>query len=636
MRMNREKNENKEQKIHPAALFWAVSRGGRGMYLAAFVFMMLGVLCAFLLPQVVRFAVDSVVGGVPAGDMPVVAALMRPVWRAGDAASRLLLCGLFVVGIAACEGVCNYLYRRALAVGAEGIVRRLRDRLFDHIQRLPYEWHLGVKTGDIVQRCTSDVEIVRSFVFVQFIEIVRAVALVAFAYAILFPMNPLLALGSFAFLPVIFVYSFVFLRRASVRFLAADEAEGELLAIAQENFTGVRVVRAFGQERSEVDRFGAQNELFAQLWIRLGRMLSTYWGMGDFLTGAQMIAICALGAYQASLGELTVGGFFVFVNYNAMIIWPIRGLGRVLSEASKAGVSLGRVMEILDTPPETDPPDALTSPVGGDVEFDRVTFSHGSHVVLDDVSFRVPAGTTLGILGATGSGKTTVAHLLCRLYDLKEGQGEIRVGGVNVNRYARGHLRRSVGIVLQEPFLYSRTIRENIASLSPGCPLDEIRHAAGIAQIDEAIERFANGYDTVVGERGVTLSGGQKQRVAIARTILKQPPVMIFDDSLSAVDTETDARIRGALASRTKGVTTLIIAHRITSVSAADRVLVMEGGRIAEQGTPAELLALGGIYRCIHDMQQSVEEACLSELHEPDKSDKSSGRNGTDGKGAGA
>jgi ATP-binding cassette subfamily B protein len=560
---------------------------------------------------VVRFVVDCVVGDVSASEMPLVASLTRFALSASGASARRLFCGLFVVGIAVFGGVCDYVYRRALALGAEGIVKRLRDRLYDHILHLPYEWHLEIKTGDIIQRCTSDVEIVRSFVFVQLIEIVRAVALVTFAYAILFPMNRAMAAASFAFLPVIFVYSFVFLRRASVRFLAADEAEGDLLAIAQENFTGVRVVRAFGQERFEVDRFRAQNDHFAELWIKLGQMLSTYWGLGDFLTGMQMVVICAFGAYQASLGLLTVGDFFVFINYNAMIIWPIRGLGRVLSEASKTGVSLGRIVEILRAPRETDPPDALgalETPVRCDIVFDRVTFSYGSNVVLDDVSFTVPEGATLGILGATGSGKTTIAHLICRLYDLRPGQGEICVGGVNVNRYTRAWLRRNVGIVLQEPFLYSRTIGENIASLARDSTLGEIRAAASIAQIDEAIERFADGFDTIVGERGVTLSGGQKQRVAIARAVLKRPPIMIFDDSLSAVDTETDARIRGALKSRTAGVTAIVIAHRITSVSNADRIVVMEGGRVAEQGTPAELLARGGIYRRIHDLQRSVEE----------------------------
>lgn len=588
------------------------------MYLAAIVFMLSGVLCSFMLPQVVRFAVDSVVGDVPPGEMPLIAGLVGEV---GEPFAGLARCGFLVVGIAICGGICNYIYRRSLAVASEGIVKRLRDRLYDHIQHLPFSWHIRIQTGDIIQRCTSDVEVVRNFAFVQLIEVVRALVLVSFAYAILFPMNPSMAMASFAFLPVIFIYSFIFLRRVSSRFLAADEAEGELLSIAQENFTGVRVVRAFGRERFESDRFGAQNSLFAELWMKLGELLSTYWGIGDFLIGMQMVVICAFGAWQASNASLTVGDFFVFVNYNAMIIWPVRGLGRVLSEASKTGVSLGRIMEILDEPRETDPSDALyspDSPLRGDIEFDRVTFSYDGQAVLKDVSFTVREGTTLGIIGSTGSGKTTIAHLICRLYDLEPEQGEIRIGGVNVNRFKRAWLRENVGIVLQEPFLYSRTIRENVASLSLRYTEDEIKTATSISQVDDAIEQFANGYDTIVGERGVTLSGGQKQRVAIARAVLKKPPIMIFDDSLSAVDTETDVNIRTALAERTKDVTTIVIAHRITSVSDADRIIVMDSGRIVEQGTPRELLELGGVYRRIYDMQQSVGED--EEGGEPDAS----------------
>jgi ATP-binding cassette subfamily B protein len=290
-----------------------------------------------------------------------------------------------------------------------------------------------------------------------------------------------------------------------------------------------------------------------------------------------------------------------------MIIWPVRGLGRVLSEASKTGVSLGRLVEILDSPTETDPPGALEIPISGGIEFDGVSFSYGGTPVLRGVSFSVRRGTTIGILGATGSGKTTIAHLLCRLYDLKEGCGEIRIDGVNINRYKRRWLRQNIGIVLQEPFLYSRTIGENIASLSPDSSPDELREAAVVAQVDDAIMKFSHGYDTLVGERGVTLSGGQKQRVAIARAILNSPPIMIFDDSLSAVDSETDARIRAALARRVGSATTIIISHRMTSLSGADTVIVMEDGRIAEMGEPAELLKRDGIYRRISDMQRIVE-----------------------------
>jgi ATP-binding cassette subfamily B protein len=288
----------------------------------------------------------------------------------------------------------------------------------------------------------------------------------------------------------------------------------------------------------------------------------------------------------------------------------VRGLGRVLTEAGKARVSLGRLQEILDTPPETDPPGALDGPIDGDIEFDDVRFAYGDVPVLRGVSFRVARGTTLGILGATGSGKTTVAHLLCGLYDLnekREKHGQIRIGGTDIRKFKRSRLRESVGIVLQEPFLFSRTIRENIASFSP-VPLERIREAAALAQIDESILRFVSGYDTLVGERGVTLSGGQKQRAAIARTILKNPPILIFDDSFSAVDTETDAKIGAALRRRVEGVTTLIIAHRVSSVSWADAVMVMENGRVAEFGPPAELLERGGVYKRLRDMQALSEE----------------------------
>jgi ATP-binding cassette subfamily B protein len=567
------------------------------------------------MPQLIRFLVDSV-GGVSESKMPVISAVARfaridPDFAASRAFTRA---GFAVVAVAALGGVFSFIHRRALSLGAEGLIKRLRDRLYSHIQRLPFAWHITVQTGDIVQRCTSDVDIVRGFVFVQMIEMARAVVLVVFAYTMLFRMNFSLAVASFVYLPVVFLYSYIFLQKASKRFLAADEAEGQLLAIVQENCSGVRVVRAFGRERHEARKFAEQNELFASLWIKLGNMLSTFWGMGDLLTGLQMITICAAGTYQAAKGGVTVGEFIVFLSYNGMIIWPVRGLGRVLSEAGKAVVSLGRLREILDTPPETDPPGALDSPIYGDIEFDDVSFAYDGARVLKNVSFTVREGTSLGILGATGSGKTTVAHLLCGLYDLGEGEGAIRIGGVDIKNYKRRHLRKNVGIVLQEPFLYSRAIAENVAGLSKDCSIERIRAAAAVAQVDSDIEKFARGYDTIVGERGVTLSGGQKQRVAIARAVLKDTPIMIFDDSLSAVDTETDARIRAALKERVRGVTAIIISHRVTTISDADLIIVMEDGRVAEMGTPSELMELGGIYGRVTEMQRAVLDEIAEDL----------------------
>jgi ATP-binding cassette subfamily B protein len=599
------------------SLLWRVSKGGRTLYLMGFVFMLLSVCCGFLLPQAVRFAVDNVAGGLPASGVPLIPRLLAAFgFRGGADALRenLYLVGILVAGIAAVGGVFNFGHHICLALSSEGMVKRLRDALYSHIQRLPYKWHIEIQTGDIIQRCTSDVEVIRGFLSVQLTEIVRAVGLVIFAYSFLFPINRPMAVASLAFLPVIFIYSFAFLRSAAERFLAADEAEGQLLTIAQENFTGVRVVRAFGRERYEADRFDSQNRHFASLWMRLGDILSTYWGVGDLLTGLQMVALCSVGAWQASAGGVTVGEFMVFISYNSMIIWPVRGLGRVLSEASKTSVSLERLKEIMDAPEETDRDDTDSGdeaelPVTGDIEFSHVTFSYGSSPVLRDISFIIEGGTTFGILGATGSGKTTLACLICRLYDIEPGNGKIEIGGIGIERFNRRYLRRHIGIVLQEPFLYSRTIRENVASLKRGVPIQMIREAASISQVDGAINAFAAGYETIVGERGVTLSGGQKQRVAIARAILQEPEIMIFDDSLSAVDTETDARIRAAIEkrmSRTKKATTIIIAHRVTSVSGADVIMVMDEGRVLEMGTPEELLSRGGVYRRIYDMQQSI------------------------------
>jgi ATP-binding cassette subfamily B protein len=388
----------------------------------------------------------------------------------------------------------TFLYRWTLAKGSEGVIRRLRDRLYSHIQSLPYEWHVKIQTGDVIQRCTSDVDVVKNFVANQLMEMARTTVLVTLAYSLLFPMNWRMALASILFLPVIFAYSFLFLRKVASRFLEADEAEGYLLSIAQENLTGVRVVRAFGRERHEASRFDKQNHVFANLWMRLGNLLSTFWGLGDFITGIQMIVICAMGVYEALNGNLTVGGFMVFLTYNSMTIWPVRGLGRVLSEASKTGVSLKRLGEILDAEAETDPDHALDHPVEGDIVFENVSFSYENQPVLHDVSFTIKQGTTLGILGATGSGKTTLAHLLCRLYDLKEDCGSISIGGRDVKDFRRDKLRRSIGIVLQEPFLYSRSIGENIAALADCHSHEAICKAAEIASVHEDFEGFPSQY----------------------------------------------------------------------------------------------------------------------------------------------
>ena len=566
-----------------------------------------------LIPQIVRVTVDSVLGtekpqlpAALAGALPIETLRADPamalVWAAGAVVLFAVLRGFAIFG-----------QRLFLARGSEGFVKGIRDELFSHIQRLPFAWHTAHQTGEMIQRCTSDVEVVRTFVCTQLVEVIRTVILVAVYLYAMFSMNVKLSLVSLAFIPVVALSSGLFYGRIAARFKVADEAEGELTTMVQENLTGVRVVRAFGRESFELGKFNEKNDRFSELWIKLGRVLAVYWASGTLLTCLQVMVILILGVVEAVRGELTLGGFLAFVSYNSTLAWPVRSLGRVLADMSKAGVSMDRVAYILRAEEERELPGAAEAPMDGDIVFSHVSFGYEGQEVLRDVSFTVPAGSTFAILGGTGSGKSTLVHLLDRLYDLGDGQGEITIGGRDIRLIERGYLRRNIGLVLQEPFLFSRTIRENIAAPRPGAAEAEIRRAAAIACVDEAVTEFPDGYDTLVGERGVTLSGGQKQRVAIARMLISGAPVMVFDDSLSAVDSETDAKIRAALRESLGRATVILISHRITTLMQAERILVLENGQVSDIGTHEELISRPGIYREIYDIQMSSDDRRLIE-----------------------
>ena len=591
------------------ALIWRFVRPYLWIFALTLVFSMGNTVFSSLTPQVVRVAVDSILGGEPFPK--VVTALAPGALLAAAPMTQLLAAAGFLLVVAVLSGLCTYGSRMGTAKASENFVKSLRDALYRHIQRLPYAWHVRNSTGEIIQRCTSDVEVVRNFVTNQLLEVCRIVFLVGFSLVVMLSMNLRMTLIAVAFLPIILLYSGFFYSRIAQRFLTADEAEGELSATVQENLTGVRVVRAFGREAFEVQRFDEKNERFSALWIRLGRLLSAYWGVGDLITGLQILTVISVGVLQTVDGAITLGEFLAFVSYNQSLIWPVRGLGRILSEMSKAGVSIERLAYILDSEPESDPADAETPPMDKDIVFDHVSFAYGEQPVLRDVSFTIPAGKTFAVLGATGSGKSTLMHLLDRLYDLPPDSGHITIGGVDITRIRRPWLRRNIGIVLQEPFLFSRSIRENIAAVRPGAALEEVRRHAGTAHVDEAIREFADGYDTIVGERGVTLSGGQKQRVAIARTLMQDAPILIFDDSLSAVDAETDAEIRASLHKAKGSATVVLISHRITTLMQADCILVLQDGRVAEIGSHEELMARRGLYREIYDLQMTGEDRDL-------------------------
>ena len=546
-----------------------------------------------LTPQIFRFTIDSVLDG---DKYPY---LSEHLW---------VIAGV-LVGVAMLSGVSMFFSRFFTARAGENFAENMRNALYAHVQRLPSAWHDKNQTGDIIQRCTSDVEVIRNFVVTQLLEVFRTVFLIGVSFAMMWSMNRKLSGIVLLFVPVIVAYSAIFYRLIARRFTDADEAEGELSTVVQENATGVRVVRAFGREQYEMERFRKKNDAFAKLWIRLGTLSGLYWGIGDLITGLQVITVIVVGALEAVNGYISVGEFIAFASYNTALVWPVRGLGRILSDMSKAGVSFERVDYIIKAEEESYGQQEEEKLSHFDISFSNVTFSYEEgQKVLSDVSFHIPQGKVFGILGGTGSGKSTVTQLLARFYELKEGEGRISLGGQDIRQIPLEILRKNVAMVLQEPFLYSRTIRENIAASNPDATFEEIRSAAKIACVDDAIMSFSDGYDTLVGERGVTLSGGQRQRVAIARMLLQKAPVLIFDDSLSAVDAETDSLIRKALSTHMKGSTVILISHRITTLMAADEIMVLKQGRAEEMGTHSELIAQNGIYRKIYEIQMSHDD----------------------------
>ncbi|MCR4906788.1 MAG: ABC transporter ATP-binding protein/permease [Clostridiales bacterium] len=572
---------------------------------------LLASLCELVCPKIISFTVDSVLGGMDADLPPLAERVVEAVGGTAVLRAHLWIVAAAVLVLALFMGIFKYGESVFNRRGSETLVETMRNRLFSHLERLPAAWYTSHQTGDIIQRCTSDVETVKSFLSEQLTSIISTVLLIVLSIAFLFTISTPLALIALVSIPVIILYSAIFGGKIGEGFEYCDQTEGKLSAIAQENLTGVRVVRAFGREVYEVDKFTKQNNLFADAWIRLGRLMSMFWCTGDLISGLQQMTVMVVGTVLAVRGALSVGDLIAAVSYNAMLIWPVRELGRTVSEMSKAGISIGRIGEIMEAEEEKDAPDAVDCDPEGDIEFHNVTFSYdGAAEILKNVSFRVKRGETLGIIGMTGSGKSTLAQLLCRLWELPEEGGSITVGGVDIRKIRVASLRHNIGIVLQEPFLFSRDLRGNIGIgyERPAAHEHEIREAAHAASLDETIEGFSDGWETMVGERGVTLSGGQKQRVAIARLLTAHPAVMIFDDSLSAVDSETDAKIRHALREVTADATVILISHRIQTLMTADHILVLADGRIVEEGDHAALLAADGIYKKIYDIQTGAGE----------------------------
>ena len=600
--------EQNKKKAGKAAMIFRFLKPCLPLMLTGLFFSAMITVCQAFIPQVIRISVDGVLGSDLSKIPEWVKTFLSEETIRENPGKMLTIAALAVILLAAINIAANYYSKVFAAKGSESFVKGMRDQLYDHIQKLPYSWHVKNQTGDIIQRCTSDVDVVRNFVTNQLMEVFRIIFLIVFYMVIMFSMNVKISLIAVSFFPIVILYSGYFFSKIAQHFQEADEAEGILSSVVQENLTGVRVVRAFGRESFERKRFDEKNERFAGLWIYLGKFLSLYWSIGDLITGIQILTVICMGVLFTVDGNLTVGEFIAFVSYNSSMAWPVRSLGRIMSEMSKAGVSIDRIAYILDEKEEDDRPGVTKPAINKDIVFDNVNFKYEEGAaVLKNVSFTVPAGKTFAILGNTGSGKSTLVHLLNRLYDLPDGCGKITIGGVDIRDIDRQYLRSQIGMVLQEPFLYSGSIKENVGITKESSAFDDIREACEIACVDSAIDSFTDGYETIVGERGVTLSGGQKQRVAIARMLVEHTPVMIFDDSLSAADAQTDAMIREALKKRMAGTTVILIAHRITTLMQADCIMVLEDGAVAEMGSHEQLMEHHGIYRRIYDIQMNTQ-----------------------------
>ncbi|MBQ1355166.1 MAG: ABC transporter ATP-binding protein [Solobacterium sp.] len=588
-------------------------RGNRWRFACVAVFAVFAVFLGLLIPLIFGFFIDYVIDSQPlSGRVNIMIAEMF----GGTAWLRehLLAGGVMIAGVYLLQSV--FLFLRGYLSGrmSEDMAARIRRDLYSHLQRLPYEYPVRTKTGDLVQRCTTDVDIIRRVMGQQFQHMIRSLCTVLIACTVLFGLHRRMAFKAVILMPVLFLYAYYFYKRNQKAFLASDESEGRMTTVIQENLNGIRVIKAFGRERYEINRFRDYNEDFRDRTFAMIKLLGRYWSSSDLICLLQTLIVLFAGIQEARAGTLTIGNFMVFMSYESMILWPIRQLGRILSDIGKSGVSIDRLNEILNEP-EEDMTSGERPELSGDIVFDHLSFRYGEEEspVLDDVSLHIRPGETIALMGPTGAGKSTLVHLLTRLYDYEN--GSIRLDGVELNQINRQYLRQKVGIVLQEPFLFSRTIYENI-HLGRDAGEKEVETAASIAAVHEVINEFEQGYSTLVGEKGVTLSGGQKQRIAIARTLMNDSRILIFDDSLSAVDARTDRQIRQALKEHGRNITTIIITQRINSARDADRIIVLEHGRITQDGTHDELIRQDGLYRRIYEIQSSYAETEAE--YEPD------------------
>ncbi len=586
---------------------WKLTAGSRIRYAVAIAALVLASCLLYLAPLVPQAVIDGVLVTGESEPSKMVLGVLALLGGREFVAANLWFPAVVFVGLTALAGGATYLRGRWAAMAAEGIIRRLRDRVYDHLQRLPVGYFDEAETGDLLQRCTSDVDTLRIFLANQVVEIGRALIMFVVPLPLMFAIDPRMTVVSVLMIPPITGFSLLFFLRVRSAFREKDEAESALTTVVQENLTGIRVVRAFARQDHEIERFSGKNADHRVLDNRLYQLMAVYWSVSDLMVFCQQVLVVGAGIYWMSQGSLAVGAFFYFLTAVGMFVYPLRQLGRIVADLGKATVALERLREILDV---------LEEPAGGElhtgdpaIELDGVTFGYGGEPVIRDVSLRIEPRSTVAFVGPSGSGKSTLVSLLLRFYD--PDSGAIRLGGRDLRSLDRYELRRRIAAVMQQPFLFSKTLAENLALGRKGASESEVVEATKTADVHATIDGFDDGYDTKVGERGVTLSGGQRQRVALARALLQESSVLVLDDSLSAVDTATEAAILERLAERRGRQTTILIAHRLSTVALADQIFVLDDGRVVESGDHNSLLRERGTYARLWRIQ--TEEAGIEQ-----------------------
>jgi ATP-binding cassette, subfamily B, bacterial len=523
----------------------------------------------------------------------------------------LISLGIIFLVISLLRGLFSFSSSALTASSTEKATKQLRDRLFSHIQALPLAYHSKTPTGELIQRCTGDVETIRKFAATQVVELIRLSALFTGAFIMMASINLNYALIAIICVPIILIGSYFYFRKESLIWAEHEKEQDKLSIIVQENLSGIRVVKAFAKENFEIDKFTKQNEVKRKWGLKLNKLNKIYWPLSDLVIQSQIALSIFFGGYLTLANQLSIGELTAFYTYSMFVAWPMRRIGQIVSDMGMASIAIKRIFSILDVEQEDySGKDNEGKKLTGEIEFRDVSFKYEEnekHRVLNGISFKIVPGERIALLGPTGAGKTTIISLLMRFFEVDS--GNILIDGKDIKNYSKEYLRSRFGVVLQKPFLFSTTIKDNIAYANPESHIDEVIEASRAAKIHDIItEVFPNSYETIVGEKGVTLSGGQKQRVTIARTLLKDPDILIFDDSTSAVDSETEYEIQKALRKLIAGKTTFIIAHRITSIQDCDRIIVLDKGNIIEEGTHDELIKQNGFYKKIYDIQVSIEE----------------------------